>query len=472
MHIPSIEDHHKGRWGFDISDETSSNSDDDAVLVRVAFDGEGGHPPSAANDGAESENDEPREPTDCEQLGICLRSSMATERRRVGTGCATLFLVAVVTLAIVVNNTRPLINAVSPVPWPPVPSELGWPMPAAVIRGLGINNRTSPNATCLEWDACCSTQEVGMYAGVLFLLVVFLGLMAVPAGWVAARDTKKHSSMAADNRAALAMYCGYMVCPFVTVYLPTVVACLVLCMQASTTQLLLFARMSVWEGTAFAAWCAFLAISSACSRRRRTTTVAVAMTLLHVFWAAGGVVLPSAVGNIQRPKAGDLWGKMYQLPAADAQRQPGNPSYHGGDGNTNANNGTTAVMTAVVADNLERMKCHPTEAVYYGVSTLLYTGAFLGVTAAMLRRDYNLRNVLLCLGTAFGGFVVSIGSWHSCVQWRDVGVDTRFLGGVFLFSLPVIVWGIFATWNRSRNRRNLERALDEAAGEGRSGASE
>ena len=470
MHIPSVEDHRKGRWGFtDISDETSSNSDDDAtneVLVRVAFNG---HPPSAANDGAESENDERREPSDGEQLGICLRSSMSTERRRFGTGCATLFLVAVVALAIAVNNTRPLVNAVSPLPWLPAPSELGWPMPAAVIRGLGINNRTSPNATCLEWDACCSTQEVGMYAGVLFLLVVFLGLMAVPAGWVAARDTKKHSSMAADNRAALAVYCGYMVCPFVTVYLPTVVACLVLCMQASTTQLLLFARMSVWEGTAFAAWCAFLAISSACIRRRRTTTVAVAMTLTHVVWAAAGVVLPSAVGNIQRPNAGDPWGKMYQLTAADARRQPGYPSYHGGDGNTNATSGT---MTAVDADALERMKCHPAEAVYYGVSTLFYTGAFLGVIAVMLRRDYNLRNVLLCLGTVFGGFVVSIGSWHSCVQWRDGGAAARFLGGIFLFSLPVIVWGIFATRNRSRNRRNLERALDEAAGEGRSGASE
>ena len=58
----------------------------------------------------------------------------------------------------------------------------------------------------------------------------------------------------------------------------------------------------------------------------------------------------------------------------------------------------------------------------------------------MLRRDYNLRNVLLCLGSTFGSFVVSIGTWHSCVQWIDGGAAARFLGGIFLFSLPAILW--------------------------------
>ena len=86
----------------------------------------------------------------------------------------------------------------------------------------------------------------------------------------------------------------------------------------------------------------------------------------------------------------------------------------------------------------------------------------------MLRRDYNLRNVLLCLGSTFGSFVVSIGTWHSCVQWIDGGAAARFLGGIFLFSLPAILWGAFATVNRKRNRRNLGRALKLALQDGRS----
>ena len=110
----------------------------------------------------------------------------------------------------------------------------------------------------------------------------------------------------------------------------------------------------------------------------------------------------------------------------------------------------------------------PSSSRYYGVWTLFYTGMFLTVVTAMLQRNYNLRNVLLCLGSTFGSFVVSIGTWHSCVQWVDGGAAARFLGGIFLFSLPAILWGAFATVNRKRNRRNLGRALKLALQDGRS----
>jgi hypothetical protein len=299
MHSPSLEGHRKGRWGFKDQSESGSESDDGAEEseVEVVFEGQSGE-------------NEPDGPTDYDQLLAFLRWSVATGNRQIGVCGLASFLVFVVLLAIAVNNTgKALFAGVSLAPWPPAPAELGWPMHFSVIRGLNITNLTRPNSTCLEWDGCCSSPEVGMYTGFLLILAAFLGVLAVPATWVAARDTKKH----ADYRASMAMFCCYMVCPFVTVYLPTVIVCLFFCVSLSTTQLLFFARVSMWEGVALAGWCVLLVASSAYGGRRRATIVAGTMALLHVAWAAGGVVLPGAVGIIRRPEFGDEWGTMYQL---------------------------------------------------------------------------------------------------------------------------------------------------------------